>query len=460
MRDESRRPWEWPEGDWPSTLFGGLLAPARVDRDVVVEVLRAAVDLVNGWVGVDLTWSTFVDVVEDGVGNPRADCQRPGVDGEFMAGKPGTVTWINLEGVCTELAQAFRQPERVVVEISAHFPQYSSHHGRDVGRMVVGVSVQRWALYGSGQDLPWFTPALDRWMTQSAEALDAATGFALLDRVRASYPESPWERHVMGQAEAASQVWGYGWGTLLGPAQLDRVGGAQPVTSLPGAHVRELPGGRVWVTFGDNPSAVPVETMQALHEALLPALAERWVVDEPARPAPRTTPTTFEQLGELWRKDARTARGDGRESGMFGPVGYSLDVLELFAPLVAQLLPDCVVFAELGDRQAAELLARLPDAMLDAPVGPVPSLRGTFEAMVAHPGTITVSGMAFGPAREDEGLMVNQVRVHRDPVLRRLRPDDVEAAYRRLVELGVDASAEPEAAGPARDGLSWTFWWD
>ena len=456
-----RQPWQWPDGEWPTTLYGGLLSAARVDRDVVAQVLRAAVELVQGWVGVDLTWSTFVSVVQDGVGNARADGHRAGIDWDFVTGKPGTVDWISLEGVCTELARAFDQNNRIVVEIDAHFPTYSPHHGRDMGRMIVAVSVQRWALYGSGEDLAWFSPALDRWMTQSAVALDAEGGFALLDRLRASHPRSAWEGRAMAQAQPGWGVWGYGWGTLLAPAQLERLGSLETLRALPGARLEDLPGGRVWVTFGDDPSAVPDAGMQALHDALRPALAEPVVVEDRAPTAAAgAQPAGVGQLRQTWQEQSDAIRAGGRSSGMFGPVGFSVALVDLFAPVATDLLADSVVFTGLGHQQAEVLLALLSRELLDVQIGAGPTLRRTFQAMVDHPGLITASGLVFGPSRDDEGLMVDQVRVHGDAVLTTLQPDDVEAAYRRLVALGIDDAEQPEQAGPTSDGQAWAFWWD
>lgn len=111
-------------------------------------------------------------------------------------------------------------------------------------------------------------------------------------------------------------------------------------------------------------------------------------------------------------------------------------------------------------RQAAVLLAVLSREQLDVHIGTGPTLRRTFQAMVDHPGRITASGMLFRPSRDDEGLMVEAVRVPGDPVLAQLEPDDVEAAYRRLFALGIEGAAAPEEAGPSEDGSAWGFWWD
>lgn len=118
--------------------------------------------------------------------------------------------------------------------------------------------------------------------------------------VRPDVDQSPWDRHAKILADGAPAVWGYGWGTLLTPADLERIGGLEAVLSLPGAHVEDLPGGRVWVTLGNDPSTVPDGVMRALHEALRPALTQRSVVGRDGRCGPRA--------GRPGSRPARTGR--------------------------------------------------------------------------------------------------------------------------------------------------------
>ena len=62
-------PWQ-AEADVLPTFFVGVSAPARVDREVAVDVLRGAVDLATSWIGLDVTWSTIVLIAEDNVRTP------------------------------------------------------------------------------------------------------------------------------------------------------------------------------------------------------------------------------------------------------------------------------------------------------------------------------------------------------------------------------------------------------
>ena len=65
----NRLPWR-VEGDRLPTFFAGLSAQGRVDREVAVELLRDALGLATSWIGVDVTWETFMSVSEATCGPP------------------------------------------------------------------------------------------------------------------------------------------------------------------------------------------------------------------------------------------------------------------------------------------------------------------------------------------------------------------------------------------------------
>ncbi|OJV56814.1 MAG: hypothetical protein BGO38_02305 [Cellulomonas sp. 73-145] len=452
-------PWQYPEPGDRERLSGNLLVPKGVERKVVVPVLRAAVDLALGWVGVDLTWSTSVFVAGEGAPSQASSFRRR-LDWDFVSGRPGSPTWISLKGVCTQLAADPLHPGHRVVNIDAHFPEWSEFYGRDLGRMLVSVSVQRWALYGSGTQLPRFTPALDRWMVDGADRLGAAGGFALLDAGPAFVGESPWERRTYAKAEAASQVWGYGWGTLLGPEQLDRIGGAGSITALPGARVQELSGGRLWLTLGDDPSAVRDHVMFALHEALLPALPSRRVLGS-AHPSalhrpPPLDPASAAAVRARWSEQQARLTRAGRTDGTLGPVGFTLGLLDVLLPMADDVREDTFRVRGLVEMHAAALLDRLPDGVLDARRAGCPSLRRALQAVVDHPGQLSLSGVVVGPGREDEDLVLDKV-VLRQHLRMSGRPDWADETYALLVELGVDDATEaPVIAAPTGE-RGWVF---
>ena len=80
----NRLPWQ-AQADVLPTFFAGVSSRGRVDREVAVDVLRSALDLATGWIGLDITWSTFVSVEEDDVRTPMNEMSRPGLDWDFAS---------------------------------------------------------------------------------------------------------------------------------------------------------------------------------------------------------------------------------------------------------------------------------------------------------------------------------------------------------------------------------------
>lgn len=460
---QERLPWQAGSDVLPM-FFAGVSTPGRVDREAAIEVLRGAVDLANAWIGVDVTWSTFVSVGEDDMRAPMEKMSRPGLDWEFISTRSGTAALILLTGVCTDLADYPWHPNHTVAEVAVWFPVFVAALGRDAGRMCVGVSVQRWAMYGSGENMPWIAGPVGPWVARSVEIMGADTGYAILDQVKGSHRQSPLESRSMppaGGYGSVPDVWGYGWGTLLSPSHLERIGG---VEGLPGAHVEQLPGGRVWVTLGDDPSQVPEVAMWGLHEALQPAFPAprpQWI-EEPVDE--RAIPRTVGDVREAWQAAAASARAAGRTGGTFGPVGFTLDagVPELVVPHGTVFTDGLIMFEDLDAEAAAVLLGGLDAEALDERAGPGPTLRAALRAAVAHPGVVRLNGHAVGPSREDERVTVDGIHIHDDPVLDLLGPGDREQAWRRVQELGIDdAQVVPdELRAPSAVGGPWIVWWD
>ena len=362
----NRLPWQ-VEGDRLPTFFVGVSAPARVDREVAIDVLRDAFGLATSWIGVDITWSTFMSVVEDDVRTPVGKMSRPGLDWDFVSARTGTAKRIVLTGVCTALADHPSHPNHTVAEVSVSFPVFVAGLGREVGRMSVAVSVQRWAMYGSGENMPWIAGPVGPWVMRSAEILGADTGYAILDQVMASDSQSPLERRSappVGGFGSGPDVWGYGWGTLLSPAHLDRIG---DVGALEGAHIEQLPGGGEWVTLGDDPSQVPEAAMWRLHEVLQPAFPAPRPLSVEAPVEERAVPRTVDDVRAAWRAAADAARAEGRVRGMFGPIGFTLeaDVPEAVVPRATAFTDGLIMFEGLDAEAAAVLLRRMDAEALD-----------------------------------------------------------------------------------------------
>ncbi|WP_051639881.1 hypothetical protein [Cellulomonas sp. URHE0023] len=455
-------PWLLPDDGFRlPALYGGLSAPGRVDRGAVVDALRSAVELATSWIGIDITWSTFMVVDGDGIRTPLSKTSRTGLDWDFISSKVGTPTWITLEGVCTALAHDPMHPNHTVAEVDAHFPLPS--RGEELGRMSVALSVQRWAMYGSGENMPWIAGPLVPWLVTSAERLGAHEGYAILDRVRGSETSSAAEHRGVFRNHDG-HLWGYGWSTLLSPSHLERVGGVEQLAELPDAQVVNLSGGRVWLTLGDDPSAVPDATMWRLHEILTPVLPPPYEPDESEVDLDPPLPATVEAVRAAWEAKAEAARAGGRVSGMFGPVGFTLDakVPEAVMPVAVGPGGDLVQFEGLGAQAAASLLNRLTAPVLDARLGPGPTLRTALRAAVAHPGVVLLKGHAVGPGREDERVTVDGMDIQDDPVLRRLGQRQASKAWQRVLALGLDDALDrpDELRAPAENGGPWSVWWD
>ncbi|WP_315094402.1 hypothetical protein [uncultured Cellulomonas sp.] len=461
----SDNPWQLPAaGDVPQTLFGGVRVVQRIERERVVEALRSAVAMVQACIGVDVTWWTSTATDQDGPDATAQDLMRPGLDWAFVHDRPGAASWIALSGASTSLLGHPGHPQREVAHVVARFPEHVLALGADVGSTSVAVSVQRWAMYGSGEDLRRVAAPLSDWMLQTAVSLGCDTGYAILDTVDAFDPASAWQRRTglaVGTEEDATGLWGYGWATLLSDHHVDRAGGLDVLSAIAGAEVRDVPGRRAWVSLGDDPAAVPDAALHALHATLLPAFP-----DGDPEPHAAVLPPSVADVTSRWRADVAAARAAGRTVGAFGPVGFTLDagVPALVVPHVEWVGPDLdfLPFTGLGADAAGALLDRLDAGVLDVRTGAGPTLRTALRAAVAHPGVVLLTGHVVGPGRDDERLTVEGAHLH-DPVLAGLDRAAVAAAWQRVVALGLDdALGSPdELRAPTEDEPdAWTVWWD
>ncbi|WP_182111525.1 MULTISPECIES: hypothetical protein [unclassified Actinotalea] len=223
--------------------------------------------------GVELSWSTAVVRAGQDPSGPAA-LARDGLDWDRLApGEP--LTTVRLLGVATALLDHPGHPKHLVAEVVASWPTTPPGHAPLRDGLTVALHMHRWAMYGGGEDLVRVAGFLTPWLLGAVDALRADTAYATLDRVQAEDGWSPWEWVVAAPTERdlRSRLWGHGWGTLLGPAHLEAVGGAAALAGVPGAQVVPRPGGFVWVTLGDDPGAAGRADVAALREVLLPALA-------------------------------------------------------------------------------------------------------------------------------------------------------------------------------------------
>ena len=271
--------WDSPDVPYEPevALFGGVAVqshrPAEAD---VIAVLRDGVErVVQHSMGIDLSWFTSAIRLDDDLESGRPEVTgREGLDWDFVRSREGALIGVTVGARATALLPYHWHPKLRVVTVHARFPQYVSWAGREVGGLTIGLSMHRWAMYGGGVDLRRVTGPLTDWLLAAADALGADTGYVTLDTVDAQNDFSPWER-VTGCGPAArdvtSTLWGYGWGTLLSPVHLDRIGGVERLEGM-GAGVRAVPGGRVWVALNDDIATLDPSAVASLREVLRPAL--------------------------------------------------------------------------------------------------------------------------------------------------------------------------------------------
>jgi hypothetical protein len=163
-------------------------------------------------------------------------------------------------------------PRIDVGQVRADLPTPVAWRPELVGGLVVMVDMQRWAMYGGGKTLDWAVGRLEQWVLDAAEAIGATAGFVTAVE-EDSHPTGgcPWElsQHLgPGYRDAATTVWGFGWGTLVGPVQLAAVGGVDALAPV-ASSIRELSGGRLWVRIGgEDPAAVTTSELDALEDVL------------------------------------------------------------------------------------------------------------------------------------------------------------------------------------------------
>lgn len=283
------------------TLWAGVAAQqCTVGTDVVLEVLRhGIVDVAQRALGIELNWGTFANVQVEDLPKRPSDAQlarhfgSDGLDFEFVerrwaAGAPSSAVFTAESSVMRADWESNPDPDRYnpaiyVGEVRANYPTPVEWASQPISGFRVSVALSRWALYGRGQTLHWLAGALTSWAVNTAAAIDADCGFVALGNGSLKSEDSAWEAQQKlspGLRDLRKFLWGFGWGTLLGPQHVTAVGGVEPLRTV-AARVVELPGDRVWVDLGDDPAAVAPEQLVELEQVLDPVLRRQ---DSP-RPA-------------------------------------------------------------------------------------------------------------------------------------------------------------------------------
>ncbi|HEY3437755.1 MAG TPA: hypothetical protein VGK35_08720 [Actinotalea sp.] len=268
----------------PQVLVGAVGARLlTVPIESVLAAVRAAVeDVVLPSAGLDLTWLTCVETLEDA--DPMASPPwNDGLDWERDRAPLGEGV---VEGFQVVAFPAHHEPEGdpeldpgppMLVHVAARLPGPDTPGVGRTGELLVMVAVAFAALADEGRDLTAVGMRLADWVAQAAALVEAETGYIALehDLERGVWSEWELDRGITpGSHDFLHHVWGLGWGVLLGPAQVEAVGGVTPLATA-GLVVREVGAGRVWATLGDDQLAVTDEALAGLERTLAPLLPPR-----------------------------------------------------------------------------------------------------------------------------------------------------------------------------------------
>lgn len=269
----------------PEMVVAAVGAQTAPGCNSVLDALRRSVDeLVSRAIGIELSWSTTVVVRGDDLESGRARLTTDGLDWErvaarFEAGEPESVTLAAQSTVMRDAYLADPDPERYdprmyVAEVRAVFPTQVRGGTGTSGGLRVRTTMSRWALYGGGERLDWLAGPLRGWLAYAADRIDADTGYVAVQESSPTDDRSQIERRrdvLASDRDFTRWLWGVGWGTLLGPTHVEAIGGSASLRAVSGT-VYQVPGGRLWIELGADPSAVREPQAEALIAALAPVL--------------------------------------------------------------------------------------------------------------------------------------------------------------------------------------------
>ncbi len=274
------------------TLIAGVAAQqCTVSPATVLEWVRHGIeDVAQRALGIELTWHTFASLEVEDLPRRASEAQltrhfgRDGLDYAFVErrwaqGEPGSAQFGAESKKMRDEWEADPDIERYnpamdVGDVRANFPSPVPWTPEPVSGLRVGVALSRWALYGGGKRLDWLAGALTTWTLEAADALNADCGFVALGERGLHDDDSHWEyAHRLSPArrDLRQWLWGFGWGTLLGPTHVATLGGLDGLRPI-AERIIERPDGRVWVELGPDPASVPTERLEELERQLGPVL--------------------------------------------------------------------------------------------------------------------------------------------------------------------------------------------
>lgn len=279
-------------------IVGGVAVEShRPPDDTVVAVLRAGVeDVVRPLAGIDLLWGTSASTAADDLGRGGSRTGRRGLAWPFVARKAqeGPLEGAAFGAQSQAMKEAFDanpdfdlyDPTMDVTDVGATFPTSVPYRDEPVGGVTAIVEMSVWALQGGGEDVGPAGETLASWVLEAATALDADCGFVAFGYLRGALPggSSPYETWAglhRADRDLTRYAWGYGWGTLLSSWHVQAVGGRARLEEV--GTVRDVGGGRVWVTLAPDPAGAGIATLARLRQVLTPVLPAR-AIDVPPDP--------------------------------------------------------------------------------------------------------------------------------------------------------------------------------
>lgn len=252
-------------------VYAGVFAPTRPDTDTLIGLLRTA------------TEDVLLPAVDDADSTLHLRSIRQGEDlsrGRRVHG----VVWDDvarkepLEAVIVSGFSGLRGTPVSVPFLTVHAglpgPVRRLDGSEGQSPMVIDCSVNLSRIGGSVS--AELRARLVSWLQSTAGEADAPTGYLTVDFLQAGPgATSPYEDAVMAlpsERAPVNHVVGYGWGTLLGPAHVAALGGADTLQQAPVVRRVALDDDRWWLELTNDPN--DLSTMTALREFLAPVLPE------------------------------------------------------------------------------------------------------------------------------------------------------------------------------------------
>lgn len=273
VRDEIGKIMSEGDGGPAVQLYVGVFAPHEPDVERLIGLMRSATEkvLLPALTVSDHTMQ--LQVVRRGEDLSRERRPRGVVWDEVRRAEP-------LEDVMVTATRPWSSgvPVQPSLVVHARPPGPWRRLDGTIGQTATAVdfSVRLSEIGGAVQ--PELTGRAVTWIERAVREIGAVTGYMTVDRLLAGPGAmSPYETAVMAPPAARDptrEIVGYGWGTLLGPEHVDRLGGRDAIDAAPVHRRAQFDDGRWWLELHGDPSAVSRASIADLRRFLAPVLRE------------------------------------------------------------------------------------------------------------------------------------------------------------------------------------------